>query len=448
MSRTPSVVIVGAGLAGTEAALRLAARGIAVRLYDQKPESRSAASASSGLAELVCSNSLRAENPENAVGLLKEELRRLGSAFMEAALATRVPAGGALAVDRELFSAHLTNKIANEPNIEFCCKRLLRLPFDEAPEVILATGPLTEGPIAAELAALAGTDSLAFYDAIAPIIDADSIDYGKAFFASRYDKGDSDDYLNLPLSEEEYRAFVAALIAAEKVPPRPFEDPKFFEGCLPVDVMAERGPDTLAFGPMKPVGLVDPNTGKRPFALVQLRAENRERTAFNLVGFQTRLKQGEQARVFRMLPGLEKASFLRFGSVHRNSFLNAPHVLLPTLQLKAEPRLTVAGQLAGVEGYVESAACGLLAAEFVYARITNSIYTPPPAVCALGGLWRYLQEAQPPFTPSNVTLAMLPALSGLRGKRPGRKRMRKQAHMERAREAMDAYLAEPPKSLP
>lgn len=439
----PDVVVVGAGLAGTEAALQLAARGLHVRLYEQKPGECSPASRLDGFAELVCSNSFRAANPENAVGLLKEELERVGAFFMRAARASEIPAGGALAVDRERFSAWLTEAARNEPLIEIRHARLDAVPVDEAPEVVLASGPLTGDALAADLAARIGEDSLAFYDAIAPIVAAESIDYAPTFFASRYENGPADDYLNLPLTEAAYHAFVAELCAAEKVPPRPFEQPRYFEGCLPVDVMAERGPETLAFGPMKPVGLRDPATGERPYAVVQLRAENAAKTAYSLVGFQNRLKQPEQARVFHLLPGLEHAEFLRLGSVHRNTFLDAPKVLLPSLQLRADPRITVAGQLGGVEGYVESAASGWLAAQFVAGRLLGAAFVPPPAETALGALWRYLQIPQNPFQPSNVTYAMFPELGRYKGRRVGRKRMRKAGHMERARAAFDGWLAEP-----
>ncbi len=433
----PDVVVVGAGLAGCEAALQLARRGAVVRLYERKPQTRSAASASDLFAELVCSNSLRGRSPENAVGLLKEEMQRLGSFVMAAALECEVPAGGALAVDRERFAARLTQWVRDETRIEVVTADVEDIPFD-AEEVILATGPLTEGALAENLARHTGAEHLHFYDAIAPIIDADSIDRSIAFLASRYDKG-GDDYLNLPLSEEEYHELVEGLKQAEKVPPRPFEDPTYFEGCLPVDIMAERGEQTLAYGPLKPVGLIDPRTGKQPHAVVQLRVENADRTAYSLVGFQTRLTHPAQLEVLRKLPGLAKAEFLRLGSVHRNTFIHAPGLVDRHIRLRRDPRLSFAGQVSGVEGYVESAASGLMIGLFTHSRIVRKPLMPPPSETMHGALLDYLVKPNKRFQPSNVTHAMLPSLPP---KPRLRKRDRKRAYMERARQALTDWMSE------
>lgn len=430
----PDVVIVGAGLAGCEAALQLATRGFSVRLFERKPESRSAASVSDGFAELVCSNSFRAANVQNAVGLLKEEMRRCGSFIMRAADHCAVPAGGALAVDRERFSDCLTAWVREQPGIELVTGECAEIP-GEGRAVIVATGPLTGEALAEDLAGRLGAP-LHFYDAIAPIVDAESIDYDVAFFASRYEKG-GDDYLNLPLNREQYEDFVSRLLTAEKTPLRDFEDPTFFEGCLPIEIMAERGPQTLAFGPLKPVGLEDPRTGRRPHAVVQLRAENRERTAFSLVGFQTRMTHAEQRRVFRQLPGLGEAVFLRLGSVHRNTFVDAPR-LLDNLRLKADPRIRLAGQLAGVEGYVESAACGLWAALSTAAELRGRELPLPPPTTAHGGLLRYLATPTGNFQPSNVIWAMIPPLD----KPPRSKKDRKQALADRGLHDFDAWRVE------
>lgn len=434
MSPKADVTVVGAGLAGCEAALQMARRGMQVRLIERKPESRSAAAHIDGFAELVCSNSLRGRALTNAVGLLKQEMARLGSFFMAAAYATEVPAGGALAVDREAFSAWLTERINQEPNIELVCSELADLP--EEGELILATGPLTGGKLAESIAKLTGSDQLHFYDAIAPIVEADSVDMNTAFFQSRYDKGDGADYLNLPMNEAEYRAFVEALVAAEKVQPHDFEKPKYFEGCLPVDIMAERGPDTLSYGPLKPVGLTDPRTGRRPFAVIQLRTENKDRTAFNLVGFQNRLTHPAQERVLRSIPGLQAARFLRLGSVHRNTFIDAPSLLDEQLRLKQHPRISLAGQISGVEGYVESAACGLLAGLYSAGRHLGQPLTRPPEESMLGGMIRYLLTEQKSFQPSNVNFSMLPALEiRIRSKKD-----RKMAVAKRAEEALEAWI--------
>ncbi len=430
----PDVVVVGAGLAGCEAALQLAGRGHRVRLYEQKPAARSEASASNLFAELVCSNSFRAKTPENAVGMLKEEMERLGSFFMAAARQSEIPAGGALAVDRERFSAWLTGRVRNHANIEVVEQEVTEVP-KEAEEVILATGPLTSDAFAEQVAALTNREHLHFYDAIAPIVEADSIDLNKAFFQSRYDKG-GDDYLNCPFSKAEYDAFVAELLQAEKVAPRDFEKPKYFEGCLPVEVLAERGEKTLAFGPMKPVGLLDPHTGKMPYAVIQLRAENANKSAYSLVGFQTRMKHAEQQRVFRMIPGLEHAVFQRLGSVHRNTFINSTLLVDRHIRLRRDPRISFAGQLSGVEGYVESAASGLAVALFTDSRLRRQPIPPMPLETMIGALMAYLVRMDEHFQPSNVTHGMLPALQG----KKLRKRDRKLAYAERAREKLTEWI--------
>jgi methylenetetrahydrofolate--tRNA-(uracil-5-)-methyltransferase len=393
-----------------------------------------------GLCELVCSNSLRSDNPENAVGLLHEELRRLGSLVLACADETRVPAGDALAVDRERFSRLVGERLAASPLVRVVTGEVTALP--EGPDLALvATGPLTADALAAELQALAG-GRLHFYDAIAPIVADESIDHGVAYRKSRWDKGDGADYLNLPLDGAQYRAFVAALLAGEKVAPHGFEEPRYFEGCLPIEVMAERGEEVLAHGPMKPVGLDDPRTGLRPHAVVQLRREDEAGTAWNLVGFQTRLTWPEQRRIFRtFLPGLEKAEFLRLGQVHRNTFVEAPRVLAPDLSVRARPHLFLAGQMTGVEGYVESAACGHLAARAILDRLAGREFRPPPEATAMGALHRHLTGRAHPegaeYQPSNVIFALFPPLPGrVKGGKAGRK----QAHLERARREIEPWL--------
>ena len=355
--KTALITIIGGGLAGAEAAWQAARRGVAVRLYEMKPRKFSPAHNSPLLGELVCSNSLRADSRDRAVGLLKEEMRRLNSLIMAAAAATRVPAGKALAVDRGAFAAHISQALEQESLVEIVREEVTAP--DLAEITVVATGPLTSDPLAEALGRLTGQEQLHFYDAIAPIVAADSLDLDKIFRASRYGAGD--DYLNCPFSEDEYAAFYQALMAAEQVPLKSFEEPRYFEGCLPIEVMAARGYRTLLFGPMKPVGLTDPRTGRQPFAVVQLRAENREGSLYNLVGFQTKLKYPEQERVFRLIPGLERAEFVRLGSIHRNTFIHSPGLLSPYLNFLQYPQLFLAGQLSGVEGYVESAAMGLLA---------------------------------------------------------------------------------------
>ncbi len=407
------VTIIGGGLAGCECAFQLAARGVDVTLIEQKPHRRTPAQTGDGLAELVCSNSFRGAALTNAVGLLKEEMRRAGSIVMSVGDEARVPAGGAFAVDREVFSRLMTARIAAEPRIRVEHREVVAIP-EERPTVI-ATGPLTGDALAADIARAIGADALAYYDAIAPIVSAESIGWDSVFRQSRYDKGNDDAYVNCPLDKPQYEAFVAALVASEKVAPRVFEEPKYFEGCLPVEVMAERGPKTLSFGPMKPVGLRNPKTGHRPWAVVQLRPEDLEGTAFNLVGFQTRMKWPEQKRVFGMIPGLENAEFLRYGSVHRNTFVNAPLVLADDLSLRARPGVHLAGQVTGVEGYVESAACGLVLGTLLAAGLRGDTEHLPPGTTALGALYRHLRPrpeggASNRFQPSNVLWSMFPPL--------------------------------------
>jgi methylenetetrahydrofolate--tRNA-(uracil-5-)-methyltransferase len=408
------VTIIGGGLAGCEAAWQAAQRGISVDLHEMKPLRFSPAHVSDHLAELVCSNSLRSNNPHNAVGLLKEELRRLNSLIMKVADETRVPAGDALAVDRRIFAEKITGRLATHGQIRIFRKEVTQV--SEEGILILASGPLTSPPLAESIRELTGTDSLYFYDAIAPIIDGDSLNSSTVFRASRY--GEGDDYVNCPMNRDEYYRFIEELKKGEKIPYRDFENPVHFEGCLPIEEMADRGIETLAHGPMKPVGLIDPHTGRMPYAVVQLRRENAEGSAFNLVGFQTKLKWKEQERIFRLIPGLEKASFLRFGSMHRNTFIHSPALLTTTLQLKREPRIFFAGQITGVEGYVESTAMGLLAGVNASFLAQLKPLVVPPETTAMGGLVRHLtRRPERGFQPMNVNFGILPSPSGrLRGR--------------------------------
>jgi methylenetetrahydrofolate--tRNA-(uracil-5-)-methyltransferase len=402
------VTIVGGGLAGCEAAHQASSLGVEVLLLEMKPLRFSPAHRSENLAELVCSNSLKAESLENASGLLKEELRRLNSLIMRAAHATRVPAGGALAVDREAFSDFVTGALMKDQRVRIERMYVERIP--EGDPVIIATGPLTEGPLAEELWQVCGSEGLYFYDAIAPIVAGDSIDMTIAFKGSRYGKG-GDDYINCPMTRDQYYAFVEELLAAEKVPSRDFEKEIFFGGCMPIEAMAQRGKETLAFGPMKPVGLKDPRTGKRPYAVVQLRPEDRFGQLYNMVGFQTKLTHREQLRVFRMIPGLQNARFHRLGSFHRNTYINAPKSLLPTLQTRKRPELFIAGQLTGVEGYLESTAMGLLAGLNAARRCLGLPLLVPPETTAIGALVHYITSASPVgFQPMNVNFGLFPPL--------------------------------------
>jgi methylenetetrahydrofolate--tRNA-(uracil-5-)-methyltransferase len=436
MMRPVQVVVVGAGLAGSEAAWQLAERGVRVRLHEMKPARFSPAHTSPELAELVCSNSLRAAAPVNAVGLLKEEMRRLGSLILRAADATAVPAGRALAVDRVEFSRCVTAEIESHPRIELVREEVPALPSGEW--VVLATGPLTSAPLAAELQALVGAESLYFYDAISPIVYADSIDTTAAFRASRWEDGDGD-YWNLPLDRAQYEAFVGALRAADTVPLHSFEAGLFFEGCLPIEEMARRGDDTLRFGPMKPAGLRDPRTGRWPHAVVQLRHEDKRGIAFNLVGFQTKLRVAEQQRILRALPGLSEAVFARYGSVHRNTFVDAPRLLAPDLSLRVRPGLFLAGQMAGVEGYVESAALGFVAGVNAAFRAAGRTPPEPEPTTAHGALLHHLRTLPPrAFQPSNVNFGLFPPLEGV-GRVPRPEKNRRLA--ERALAALERYRA-------
>jgi methylenetetrahydrofolate--tRNA-(uracil-5-)-methyltransferase len=428
-----TVTVVGAGLAGCEVAWQLAERGVSVRLVEQKPLARTPAQTTDAFCELVCSNSLRGAALGNAVGLLKEELRRAGSLILSCADATRVPAGGALAVDRERFSEAVTGRLRAHPRVVLEARVVEAIPAaSSGAPVVLATGPLTGDALAADLARLVGREHLAYYDAISPIVSAESLDWGKVFKQSRYGKGteagDDEAYVNCPFDEAQYHAFVADVLAAQKVEPRGFEDVRYFEGCLPIEVMASRGPMTLAFGPMKPVGLVDPRTGQRPFAVVQLRPEDAAATAYNLVGFQTRMTWPEQARVLRTIPGLEEAELYRYGSVHRNTFVDAPRVLDGQMRLRARPDVLLAGQVTGVEGYVESCAGGFVCGVLLAQSLLGHTVTPPPPTTALGGVLTYLKRETKDYQPSNVTWAWLPPCSDRRMK----KRERYEAMAQRA----------------
>lgn len=418
-STKPFLTVVGAGLAGCEAAWQAARAGISVILYEMKPQTFSDAHKSADLAELVCSNSLRGTGMNNAVGCLKEELRRCETLFMAAADASAVPAGGALAVDREAFSAFITRQIEDHPLITLCRQEISHIP-EQRPTVI-ATGPLSSESLTRDIARRTGNEQLYFYDAIAPIIEADSIDLSIAWKASRYARG-GDDYINCPLSRDEYFAFIEALKSAEKVSGRPFEKVIHFEGCMPVEEMAARGDMTLAFGPMKPVGLPDPRTGREPFAVVQLRQDNLHATLFNMVGFQTKLTYPEQRRILRTIPGLENARFARLGSMHRNTFINAPACLGTGLQFKSDPGLFFAGQITGVEGYVESAATGFLAGLFAAWQLSGRALPLPPDTTALGALLTHLAKSDAEnFQPMNVNYGLFPPLDGSRRKRTERR---------------------------
>ncbi|WP_446009642.1 methylenetetrahydrofolate--tRNA-(uracil(54)-C(5))-methyltransferase (FADH(2)-oxidizing) TrmFO [Candidatus Electrothrix sp.] len=407
------IQIIGGGLAGCEAAWQAAQRSCTVELYEMKPTRFSPAHESKLLGELVCSNSFRSNAPDSAVGLLKEEMRRLGSLIMRAAEATAVPAGSALAVDRQEFAAFISQAVEEHPGITVIREEVTSLPEVSATgfPVILATGPLTSETMTAALVELTGEQHLAFYDAIAPIVAADSLDMDIIYQKSRWDDEGPGDYLNCPMTEEQYQHFIDELGAAKTVPLKSFEKTKYFEGCLPIEVMCERGKETLRFGPMKPVGLAHPKTGAKAHAVVQLRAENRGKTMYNLVGFQTKLTYPEQKRVFRTIPGLEKAEFVRLGSIHRNTFICAPELLDTSLQMKKRPGLFLAGQLSGVEGYVESTAMGLLAGINAACLLSERSIIPPPPATALGALIHHLTETEPKhFQPSNVNFGLFPPL--------------------------------------
>ncbi|HYW44508.1 MAG TPA: methylenetetrahydrofolate--tRNA-(uracil(54)-C(5))-methyltransferase (FADH(2)-oxidizing) TrmFO [Bryobacteraceae bacterium] len=432
------VHIIGGGLAGTEAAWQIARRGLRAVLYEMRPVRHTAAHQTDRLAELVCSNSLKSEQENTAPWLLKEELRRLGSLLLCAAQTARVPGGHALTVDREIFSAEVTAAIASEPLIELRREEVTAIPEDGI--AIVATGPLTSDALAREISRLTGSDRLYFYDSISPIVEAESVDTSVAFWASRYGKssGGTDDYLNCPLDREQYERFVDELLRGESVSAHIAEDATpYFEACLPIEEMARRGRDTLRFGPMKPVGLADPRTGRRPWAVVQLRQENLRAASFNLVGFQNHLKFGEQARILRLIPGLEKAEFLRFGQIHRNTYINAPALLTPTLQLRRRPEVLFAGQISGVEGYVESIATGLLAGRHAATLASGGVPQPVPRATALGSLCHYVSGAdRVNYQPANITFDLLPQLE--EETRHALRHDRKARHAEVCRRALEA----------
>jgi methylenetetrahydrofolate--tRNA-(uracil-5-)-methyltransferase len=432
------ITIIGAGLAGCEAAWQVARQGIPVELFEMRPHRMTPAHQSDRLGELVCSNSLRGTGMHNAVGLLKEELRRCNSLFITTADAHAVPAGGALAVDRDGFADHLTKAIEAHPLITLRRQEITEIPADRI--VVIASGPLTSDTLAEKIAALTGRGHLYFYDAIAPIVEADSIDRAQVYAASRYDKGGAD-YLNCPFDKEQYLAFVEGLRKGDKVVARDFEKVVHFEGCMPIEVLAERGDMTLAFGPMKPVGLRDPRTGRDPFAVVQLRQDDRHANLYNLVGFQTKLTYPEQQRIFRTIPGLENARFARLGSMHRNTFINAPACLSETLQLKQAPDIFFAGQITGVEGYVESAASGFLAGLFAAAHHQGNSFQPPPATTALGALLNYpVNASAEDFQPMNITYGLFPELE----QRIRKRRDRRQALADRALADLETWRTSQP----
>jgi methylenetetrahydrofolate--tRNA-(uracil-5-)-methyltransferase len=471
--------VIGGGLAGSEAAWQAAERGERVTIHEMRPVRATAVHKTDQLAELVCSNSFRGDKLDNAVGLLKEEMRRLGSVVMRAADAARVPAGAALAVDREQFSRGVTNAVASHARIILVREEIRRVPQSLDGPVIIATGPLTSDSLSADIAALVGSDHLYFYDAISPIVLAETIDRSKVFRASRWGRslraastlgskdaavqrpsgqarraGSSDpaigcaiddgegDYLNCPFTKDEYERFYEALMSAERAPLHEFDQAKFFEGCLPIEVMASRGVDTLRFGPMKPVGLVDPRTGREPYAAVQLRQDNLAGDHFSLVGFQTQMKWGEQARVLKMIPGLEQAEFVRFGMIHRNTYINGPTVLRETWQTKSRDDLFFAGQISGVEGYVESAASGLIAGRNAAALVRGEAVSAPPRTTAIGALAYYVSHAAPRnYQPTNITFGIIAPLQAAAGRRvPKKKVERNIALSERALADLDGWV--------
>jgi len=434
--RSP-ICIVGAGLAGSEAAWQLASRGHAVDLFEMRPVRTTAAHKTADFAELVCSNTFKSDTLETATGLLKEEMRRCGSLILKVADATRVPAGTALAVDRERFAQGVTRALEAQSLIRIHRREVGEIPREGL--VILATGPLVSESLSADIARFTGSDYLYFFDAVSPIVEADSIDLTRVFRASRYGKGD-DDYLNCPMDEETYERFIDAILAAEPVARHGFDQTGFFEGCLPIEEMARRGRDTLRFGPLKPVGLIDPKTGRRPHAVVQLRQDNAAAAHFNMVGFQNSLRWGEQERIFRMIPGLERAEFVRLGMIHRNSYINAPAILCPTFQARARRELFFAGQVSGVEGYLESAASGLMAGLGAARLAEGRDAIPFPPTTALGSLGRYISSAEvKDYQPTNMAFGLLPPLAD-----PVRdKRARHRELVRRALDDLGAFLDQP-----
>ena len=435
------VVVVGGGLAGAEAAWQALQAGARVTLYEMRPTRPTPVHQTDHFAELVCSNSLKSNLLTNAAGLLKEEMRRMGSLIVSAADAARVPAGEALAVDRTIFAHEITSRLESHPNLTIRREEFVRpLGLDDDPVTIVATGPLTSDALAAEIGRLTGSGELFFYDAVAPTIDASTIDREKVFTQSRYDKGGDDAYINCPFNREEYEAFYNALLVAEMTPVQEHESgTKFFEGCLPIEVLAGRGLKTLSFGPMKPVGLTDPRTGRRPWAVVQLRQENLAATLYSMVGFQTRMKWGEQKRVFQMIPGLEHADFVRYGVIHRNTYLKSPDLLAPTLQLRAHPRVLFAGQITGVEGYVESAASGILAGRNAVAAASGGALLTLPTTTMLGALVDYICHYDgKDFQPMNSNWGIVPPLDNP----PRDKKEKARLYAERGLEALAAAMPE------
>ena len=432
------IIVIGGGLAGVEAAWQAARAGARVHLYEMRPIRHTPAHRTDKLAEIVCSNSLKSDEEGSASHLLKEELRRGHSLVMEAAAATRVPAGAALAVDREQFAEYITERIEAHPQIEIVREEVTNIPRDAV--TIIATGPLTSEALTMEIMKLTGDDQLYFYDAIAPIIAADSIDRSIAFPAARYDKG-GDDYLNCPFNQEQYALFYQALVEANSVPLQRFEETRWFESCLPIEELARRGVDTLRYGPMKPVGLVDPRTGREPYAAVQLRQENLMADAYSMVGFQNHLRYGEQARVLRLIPGLEQAEFLQFGQIHRNTYINAPRVLAATMQMRSASNLFFAGQITGVEGYVESVAMGWLAGNNAARLLQGEELLLAPPRSAIGALARYVSGAQTKnYQPVNITFALLEPLTAEQARRVRRKRDRHLLQVKLALEEWDQWV--------
>ncbi len=438
--QTEPILVAGGGLAGSEAAWQVAERGLRVVLYEMRPHPCTPAHKTDRLAELVCSNSLKSNTPGAASWLLKEELRRAGSLLMKLADACAVPGGAALAVDRERFSQAVTEAIEWHALIELRREELKEIPTDRL--VLIATGPLTSDSLASQLQSLTGSENLAFYDSISPIVDAETLNMERIFRASRYGKG-GEDYLNCPMTEEEYRVFYEALRAAETVEMHVFEDARYFEACLPIEELARRGYDTLRFGPMKPVGLTDPRTGRQPYAVVQLRPENLRLSSYNLVGFQNHLRFPEQKRILRMIPGLEQAEFLRYGQIHRNTYLNAPRLLSPDLSLRTSPGIFIAGQLSGVEGYVECIATGLLAGMAMAARAQGDAWRPPPRATALGSLVHFITHADPEnYQPTNISFDLLPPVENAPRHMARNRQTRRELQCRRALEEIQEWIQE------
>ena len=439
-----SIQVIGGGLAGSEAAWQVARAGLDCILYEMRPVRPTPAHKTDHLAELVCSNSLKSETENTAPWLLKEELRRGGSLLLECALAARVPGGQALTVDRDVFAGEVTRRLQAEPRITLVREEVTAIPEDGL--VIVASGPLTAGPLAEDIARRTGTERLYFYDSISPIVEGDSVDRGIAFAASRYGKSidGTDDYLNCPFNRDEYEVFLDALLAGDSVPahiPEDSPNTPYFEACLPIEVLASRGRETLRFGPMKPMGLTDPRTGRRPWAVVQLRQENLRADSYNLVGFQNHLRFGEQQRILRMIPGLAQAEFLRYGQIHRNTYINGPSLLMPTLQLRSDPRIFFAGQISGVEGYVESIATGFMAGRHAADMARGREFSAPPRQTALGSLCAYIHGADPAhYQPANITFDLLPKLDEETLQRL--KKDKKARHAEVCRRALLALAGE------